>query len=264
MDLLSALAVTAKSVFVLVVFVLLFSLEGRRPAVPWPKGARGLGRWLRNGGLWLLNTVLSPALVLPVSALAATYFPGWRPDPWQTGPMMIVDVVLLDGLIYWWHRLNHQLPWLWRFHAVHHFDRMLDTTSALRFHPGEVLLSAAARALVVGVLDCSLAAVLLFETLVLLSALFHHSNIHLPPRLEVVLSRVIVTPSIHWVHHHARRSDTDSNYATILSVWDRLFASRSPTRRSPGMAIGIEGERHDPPFLSLLLYPFRQRNDKRR
>jgi sterol desaturase/sphingolipid hydroxylase (fatty acid hydroxylase superfamily) len=85
--------------------------------------------------------------------------------------------------------------------------------------------------------------------------MFHHSNVRLPPRFERLLSRVIVTPSIHWVHHHALRSDTDSNYSTILSVWDRLFASRSPTQRTPDLEIGVERE-HDRAFLALIVRPF--------
>src|SRR5690606_10835760 len=90
----------------------------------------------------------------------------------------------------------------------------------------------------------------------LIAAIFHHSNLRLPPRLERALSRVVVTPSIHWVHHHARRADTDSNYATVLSVWDRLFASRSRTQRRPDMRIGVERQR-ERPLGELALQPFR-------
>jgi sterol desaturase/sphingolipid hydroxylase (fatty acid hydroxylase superfamily) len=261
MDLIPGAALTAKSIIVLLVFVLLFRLEGIRPAVPWPSGSRGLGRWLRNGGLWLLNSIASPVLVVPLAALATVYLPGWRPDSWR-GPWAVAgDILVLDMLLYFWHRANHVVPLLWRFHAVHHFDRMLDTTSALRFHPGEVLLSALVRVVIIAALDCSLAAIVLFETLVLMAALFHHSNVRLPARFEAALSWVIVTPAVHWVHHHAVRADTDSNYATILSVWDRLFASRSTTRRWARMPIGVAGERRDPALPALLLYPFRKRND---
>jgi sterol desaturase/sphingolipid hydroxylase (fatty acid hydroxylase superfamily) len=104
-----------------------------------------------------------------------------------------------------------------------------------------------------------LASVILFEALVLACAIFHHSDARLPARLEGILSRLIITPSIHWVHHHALRRDTDSNYGTIFSFWDPLFRSRSPTRRWAAMPIGVEG-RHDHPLFRLLLEPFtRQR-----
>ncbi len=120
-------------------------------------------------------------------------------------------------------------------------DQFRDASSALRFHFGEVLLSSLVRAGVILLLGVPLLNVVVFETLLALSAMFHHSNVRLPPRLEKALSLVIVTPSIHWVHHHAIRRDTDSNYSSLLSVWDRLFRSRSATRRSPGMPIGTEG-----------------------
>jgi sterol desaturase/sphingolipid hydroxylase (fatty acid hydroxylase superfamily) len=100
-----------------------------------------------------------------------------------------------------------------------------------------------------------LSSVLTFEALILVATGFHHSDLKLPPRLERALSWIVVTPSIHWVHHHRIRRDTDSNYSTILSLWDRLFASRSATRRTPDMEIGVEG-REEQDLPKLLLRPF--------
>jgi sterol desaturase/sphingolipid hydroxylase (fatty acid hydroxylase superfamily) len=84
--------------------------------------------------------------------------------------------------------------------------------------------------------------------------------VKIPPRLERTLSWVVVTPAIHWVHHHAVRRDTDSNYATILSLWDRLFGNRSPTQRWPEMPIGVE-RLTDKRFFQLVVRPFRRRRD---
>ena len=92
-------------------------------------------------------------------------------------------------------------------------------------------------------------------SLLALAAIFHHSNVRLPHWLERSLSRVIVTPSIHWVHHHAIRADTDSNYAAGLSLWDRLFGSRSATVRTASMPIGVEGRR-DQDLARLVKRPF--------
>jgi sterol desaturase/sphingolipid hydroxylase (fatty acid hydroxylase superfamily) len=103
--------------------------------------------------------------------------------------------------------------------------------------------------------DIPLSSVLLFEALVLMSTIFHHSDAWLPPGLEQALARVIITPSIHWVHHHALRADTDSNYGTIFSFWDPLFRSNSLTKRWTAMPIGVEGRR-DRPLLRLLVTPF--------
>ena len=244
--------------------LMLFVGERLMPAaaVPKPRPGEppgGVRRLARNGGLWLINLGLSPLIVLPVSAWAAANGLGVRPGWWSGWPGLILDIILLDVLIYWWHRFNHELPFLWRFHQVHHLDRFLDSTTALRFHFGEVLLSAVARAAVIVVLGIPLVSVLVFETLLLCATIFHHSNLRLPPALERRLAKIVITPSIHWVHHHAVRSDTDSNYGTLFSVWDPLFGSRSPTPRRPDMPIGVEGdaERSLP---QLLLQPFRRRS----
>ena len=242
-----------------------FMAERLRPAAREPESppapgsesspGGGLARLARNGGLWLANLALSPLLVVPVSALAAAHGLGWRPEWWGGLAGLALDILVLDLLIYWWHRANHEVAFLWRFHEVHHLDRFLDTTSALRFHFGEVALSALARAVVILLLGIPLTSVLVFETLVLLAAIFHHSNLALPPALERTLSRAFITPSIHWVHHHARRRDTDSNYGTLFSFWDPLFGSRSKTARSRDMMIGVEGA-PERGFGELLLRPF--------
>lgn len=245
--------------------LLLFAGERLLPAAPFPREFRrgepagGFRRLGRNAGLWLINLGLSPLIVVPVTAWAAANGLGWRPAWWGGWPGLVADLVLLDLLIYGWHRLNHQLPILWRFHQVHHLDRFLDSTTALRFHFGEVLLSALARAGVVVLLGFPLTSVIVFETLLLCATIFHHSNLRLAPGLERRLAAVMITPSIHWVHHHAVRSDTDSNYGTLLSVWDPLFGSKSPTARHPDMAIGVEGQ-PERPLLRLLVQPFRQRS----
>lgn len=271
-DLLIAELPALKGVAVALWIAALFAAERIWPAAPrpagldegWPKRAgmlrSGGGRRLgRNLGLWLINTALSPLVVLPLTAWAASAGAdfGLRPD-WWSGPWgFVADLLLLDLLIYWWHRANHAVPFLWRFHAVHHLDGFLDSTSALRFHFGEVLLSALARAGVIVLLGFPFSSVLAFEALVLAATVFHHSNLRLPAGLERALALIVVTPSIHWVHHHAVRRDTDSNYATVLSLWDKLFGSRSPSPRDPRMTIGVEGQGEEG-MAALLARPFRR------
>ena len=247
----------------LVAALVIFGLwERLRPATPSPLllrlGQRTVAAWRRLGrnlGLAGLNALLSPLLVLPVTIWADGFTTGLRPAIWSGWLGLLLDLLVLDLWLYWWHRANHELPVLWRFHAVHHLDEMLDTTSALRFHVGEVALSAGARAGLIVLLDLPLTSVVLFEGLVLACTVFHHSDARLPGPLERALSRVIVTPSIHWVHHHALRADTDSNYSTVLSCWDRLFRSRGRGLRTAGMPIGVEGA-PDRPLLPLLAAPF--------
>ena len=220
----------------LVVLGSLAALMLAERAFPVAKALGGIRRVGRNLSLAGLNAVLSWAVVVPLSAFAASHALGWRPEWWAAGRAFCSISCILDCWIYWWHRANHELPFLWRFHEVHHLDEFLDASSALRFHFGEVLLSSLVRAGVIILLGVPLLSVVVFETLLALSAMFHHSNLRLPHRLERALSFLIVTPSIHWVHHHAIRRDTDSNYSALLSVWDRLFGSRSATRPHAGHA----------------------------
>ena len=225
---------------------------------PMAKVVGGLKRVAKNLSLAGVNAVVSWAIVVPVSAYAASHALGWRPVWWGGWPGLVLDLLVLDCWIYWWHRANHVWPLLWRFHEVHHLDEFLDASSALRFHFGEVLISSLVRASVILVLGVPLLSVVVFETLLALNTMFHHSDIRLPPRLERALSHVIVTPSIHWVHHHAIRRDTDSNYSALLSLWDRLFGSRSATVRTPDMPIGTEGLT-DRGLPGLIARPFERR-----
>lgn len=264
MDETLAISPLAKALAVGGWFALLLVAERLWPAAIPPDAARfpgpGWRRLLSNGGLWLMNVGLSLLIVLPLTQAAATVFPAlgaWRPGWWSGMPGLLLDLLLLDFLIYWWHRANHVAPLLWRFHEVHHRDEFLDASSAVRFHFGEVALSALVRAAIMIPLGLKLESILAFETLVLIAAIFHHSNLRLPPAFEKALSFVVVTPSIHWVHHHAVRADTDSNYSTVLSLWDRLFASRSRTPRTPAMPIGVEG-RCEENLGGLLLLPFKR------
>ncbi len=242
----------SKTVVVGAFFILLFVLERSFPVARWLVGPT---RLFRNLVFAAFNFIASPLIVVPITAFAAAHMLDWRPAFWMGWSGLVFDLMLLDLWIYWWHRVNHIVPIFWRFHEVHHLDEMLDTTSALRFHFGEVVLSSLVRALVIFVLAVPLSSVIVFETVVLISALFHHSNIKLPAGLERALSWIIVTPSIHWVHHHARRSDTDSNYSTVLSLWDRLFGSSNLHKRTPDMPIGVEGRR-ERSIIGLILKPF--------
>ncbi|MDF1794015.1 MAG: sterol desaturase family protein [Thalassobaculaceae bacterium] len=248
----------AKGLAVAVWILLILTAERAAPAVSrrggWP-------RVLRNAGLFAVNIGLSRLAVIPITVFATGMTLDWRPAWLDGGWVLLADLVLLDLWIYFWHRANHMVPFLWRFHEIHHLDEFLDASSAVRFHAGEVLMSAAVRAGVIILLDVPLASVLAFETLVLIAAVFQHSNVRLPAGLERALSMVIVTPSIHWVHHHAVRADTDSNYGTTLSLWDRIFATLSPTPRTAEMEIGVE-RAHDGGFLALLVRPFLPRRDR--
>jgi sterol desaturase/sphingolipid hydroxylase (fatty acid hydroxylase superfamily) len=242
----------SKGGIIVVALVLVMLLERVFPMV-WMRS--NLNRITRNFSLAGINFLLGPLIVVPVTMLAAGQAFHWQPAWWSGWTGLALNLLILDFWIYFWHRINHVIPFLWRFHEVHHLDETLDASSALRFHFGEVVLSSLTRALVIILLGLPFYTIIVFETLVTVSAIFHHSNIRLPDQFEKLLSLVIVTPSVHWVHHHALRSDTDSNYSTILSIWDRLFGSVAAGKRITDMLIGVEGVKEQK-LLRLILRPF--------
>jgi len=193
--------------------------------------------WIEGNGIGLLNWIEAPfwALVL----LASLSFDMW---------------------IYWWHRINHRVPFLWRFHQVHHNDTEVDMSTALRFHPGEIILSSIANVIVFTILGISIEMMVVYKIIFNISVLFHHSNVALPERWDRLYRFFLVSPNMHRVHHSRRMRETNSNYASGLAIWDRLFGSyreRDPSE----IVFGLEYDRapEQQKWLYLLKRPFRAR-----
>ncbi len=134
----------------------------------------------------------------------------------------IIAFLLLDYTNYVWHILNHKIPFLWRFHLVHHTDHDLDVSTAFRFHFGELIGSVFFRGACVFLIGANAATVLIYEIIFEAATQFHHSNWKLPFRLEQVLNKIIVTPRMHGIHHSVIRNETDRNFSVIFSWWDRI------------------------------------------
>jgi sterol desaturase/sphingolipid hydroxylase (fatty acid hydroxylase superfamily) len=167
-------------------------------------------------------------------------------------------VVLLDYTLYLWHVLTHRVPFLWRFHVAHHVDLDLDASTALRFHFAELVLSVPWRAgqiLLIGVSPLALSA---WQNLLFLSILFHHSNLELPFEVERRLNAVVVTPRMHGIHHSIVKEETNSNWSSGLTVWDRLHGTLKLSVPQAEIAIGVPAYR-DPEevgWLEILAMPF--------
>ena len=174
------------------------------------------------------------------------------------GVQFLVSLLLLDYTLYVWHWLNHYVPFLWRFHLVHHVDLDMDVSTASRFHFGELALSAGYRSAQIVLFGIDPWTLVAFETLVTASAQFHHSNIRLPLGLERWLHGVIVTPRMHGIHHSVIEDETNSNFSTIFSIWDRIHGSKRPYSETENPTIGV-AEYRDPrelTFLGSLALPF--------
>lgn len=170
---------------------------------------------------------------------------------------VLLSFIILDYTLYWWHRANHKVRFFWRFHQVHHSDKDMDTLTALRFHFGELILSAGFKSIVIIIFGLNFGVVVVFDFLVSFCSYFQHSNIKLPIKLENYLSKMIVSPRYHQNHHSYYLSETDSNYTTILNWWDKIHKSQSAFQRADEIIIGHPAfENSKITFIDLLKMPF--------
>ena len=220
--------------------------------------ARLRGSWSVNGVLWLVDAVVVGA-VCGACAFSAARWAAVRHVGlfhWTgTGARAAVPatILLLDLVSYGWHRANHRVRALWRFHQVHHSDPTFTVSTGLRFHPGELVLSLPVRIAAVVAIGASAAGVLVFEALFTLANLIEHGDIAVPRRLERGLGRVLITPALHRRHHTKRGPARDTNFGTIFSFWDRAFASYTPNDSTRAVETGLPGLERVPLRVALLL-----------
>jgi len=174
---------------------------------------------------------------------------------------IVVGMLALDLMIYWQHRLMHVVPWLWRLHRMHHADTEFDVTTAVRFHPFEIVLSMVLKLGAIAALGVPAFAVLLFEVVLNAASLFNHTNLRIGPRAERLLRWIIVTPDMHRIHHSVHVAETNSNFSFSVSIWDRLFGTYcdAPRDAHERMQIGLHEFRtgSDQTLPALLLNPFK-------
>ena len=153
----------------------------------------------------------------------------------------VVSILLLDYTLYWWHYLTHRVPGLWRFHRVHHLDREMDATTALRFHFGEIGISVLFRAAQVFVIGPTPNALAAWQVFLFVCILFHHSNVRLPIAVERRMARIFVTPRLHGIHHSIAPSEVNSNWSSGLTAWDWLHATLRTEAPQDGLTLGVHG-----------------------
>ena len=215
--------------------LLLFFLvwETVAPAFPWFRspGARLTHGW-RNYLLGFMNTILAGLILVQIWLLAARWadrndFGLLNLAHWPAWLRIAIGLLLLDAWTYGWHRLNHRVAFLWRFHRTHHSEMQMDVTSAVRFHFGEMAMSGLLRVPLIVMLGLQFKELLIYETLLFAVVQFQHANIRLPVWFERAFSAVIASPGFHRVHHSANPLEFNSNYSSILTIWDRLFRTRA-------------------------------------
>lgn len=249
--------IAPKTIVAGVFLVLLWAAEGVFPFYPEFSGGmrQKAGHDLRNlllgAGNAILVALLFGAVFIAleiwaeergIGLLRILEVPGWL--------ALGLAVLFFDLWMYAWHRANHRIPLLWRFHRMHHSDPTMDVSTGLRFHPGEMLLSSVARLAVLPILGIPLWQLATYEALLLPVILFHHSNLRVPRWLDHGLLAVIVTPAMHRVHHSRWQPETDSNYGSIFPWWDMIFRSFRLREDARTIHLGLE-EFDDPRWQTL-------------
>tara|TARA_B100001540_G_C15658455_1_gene574437 strand:- start:27 stop:863 length:837 start_codon:yes stop_codon:yes gene_type:complete len=175
---------------------------------------------------------------------------------------VIISLLILDLVgAYLVHFVEHKVPWMWKFHVIHHSDKNVDVTTGLRHHPGETVFRILFTILGVYVSGASIGIVMLYQSLSVLFAHITHANISLPQNLDRIISYLFVTPNMHKVHHHYKQPLTDSNYGNIFSIWDRIFGTYTFVNDSKSLVYGIDTHINDSKidsFTNLLLIPFKK------
>jgi sterol desaturase/sphingolipid hydroxylase (fatty acid hydroxylase superfamily) len=237
------------TVFVVVLCVLAAAealLPRRHRVLPrvmrWPTNVAivGLGALVVRALAFLATYVSAPLVAVAAAAAAERWGFGlfnWL--GWPAALELVLSVVVLDFAIWFQHYASHLVPALWQIHQVHHADRDIDVTTALRFHPVEIGLSMLYKVVWVFALGAPLAAVIVFEITLNALAMFNHANLALPAWLDRALRKLIVTPDMHRVHHSVIAREHHSNFGFNLSVWDRLFATYNAEPRDGHQAMTI-------------------------
>jgi sterol desaturase/sphingolipid hydroxylase (fatty acid hydroxylase superfamily) len=223
------------------------------------------GRNAAIGGVALVvSTLLQMALARRLSAWRERRVPGvvsllGLPRPFDD----VASFALLDYTLWIWHRANHRQPLLWRFHLVHHIDLDLDASTALRFHFGEMALSVLFRALQVALIGPTRRALSIWQDALFASILFHHSNLSLPRRCERLLALLLVTPRMHGIHHSACRDHAESNWSSLLSLWDHLHGTYRSEPSAETIVIGVPAwqEPQEVTLGRMLVQPFAAQRD---
>jgi sterol desaturase/sphingolipid hydroxylase (fatty acid hydroxylase superfamily) len=241
------------------VFVALFVAERRRPLRP--RVEPGLGRLARNMMVAATAGATVGVLETPlVMRLAKRRLGLVERLPLPAWARTALAVALMDYTLYAWHVLTHRVPFLWRFHLVHHVDLDLDATTSFRFHFGEMALSVPWRVAQVLAIGPSPEALALWQGLTSLSIMFHHSDVRLPAEVERVLERFVMTPRLHGIHHSAVERETNSNWSSGLAAWDWIHGTRQVDVGHP-IRIGVPAWRSDLDLISLMAMPFGPQRD---
>jgi sterol desaturase/sphingolipid hydroxylase (fatty acid hydroxylase superfamily) len=251
---------TVKLIIVITTIVSLLVLENKFPFFSFQNTL--LSRITNNFGLGTINSILSSLLTIAIARVA--FLNGSHQgiiatiaSPVGAG---ILSFLILDLYMYFWHRSMHILPLAWRFHRVHHTDRSMNVSTAYRFHPIEIISSSIPKLVLIWWLGISGDFVLIYELVFTVIVALHHSNLAIPGSIDKILAYLIVTPNYHRIHHSQLVTETNSNYGSVFTWWDRIFQTHHDRLDIIAIHLGVSDETRNLNIWQSLLLPIGNRN----
>jgi sterol desaturase/sphingolipid hydroxylase (fatty acid hydroxylase superfamily) len=233
---------TVKLVLLITTVASLLILENK---LPFFRFQNSLGsRIVANFGLGAINAILASMWTIAITQFVMLPQIDLRLVGAISNPVFagILSFLIVDFYMYVWHRSMHRLPLAWRFHRLHHTDRTMNVSTAYRFHPIEIISSSIPKLLLIWSLGISSNFVLIYELVFTVVVALHHSNLAIPGVIDRLLSLVIVTPNLHRIHHSQVVAETNSNYGSVLSWWDRIFGTNNDRPDVVNIQLGLTDE----------------------
>ena len=245
-----------QNIIMLCIFIVLYTVELLFPYFEaWTGKTR---HTLQNGGLIVANAAVTNIVLVPITLAALNYQQGvFRQITINPMIEFVLTILLIDLLTYVMHVLFHKMPFLWRFHRMHHADTQMDVTTGARFHIGEHTISIICRALLFAIFAMKVEYILIYETVFLANVLFQHANLTISERLDRLYRIFFTSPNMHKVHHSNIQVETDSNYTSLFSFWDRVFGTYRIIDNPKRIVYGIKGLEDAQSITAMMLTPFK-------
>ena len=213
-----------QSIIIFIIFLLQYLFEHFFPENRKNNNLKNEGRNVAIGILNIALLFIPSALLVELLWFTNTHHIGllhlFQMPSWAN---IILTISIMDLAMYWWHRINHTQHFFWRFHSFHHRDERMNTTTAVRFHIVELLFSSIFKAALYLLIGFDFLPILIYEILFFIVVLIHHSNIRITKKFDLKYRKLFSSPWMHRIHHSNIREETDTNYGSVFSFWDRIF-----------------------------------------
>ncbi len=241
----------SKNITLISIFLFLIIIE---KTIPFFKFKNQFKHNITNISLFIINSIIVKIFLFSLILFATKNKVGFF-YTYMISYQLLISLILLDLITFWLHVAYHKVPFMWKLHKLHHSDNEMNVTTSFRFHIGELAFSIIIKSIVIVFLGIKLEHFLLYETLFLTNVMFQHSNLSIG-KFDKVYRFIFTSPDMHKVHHSNIQEETDSNYTSLLSVWDRIFKTYKENNPKK-IVFGVRGLENEQTLKKMLLTPLK-------